>query len=129
MFALRIFWSRGSASSRAHEGSLMELVRQILSVSLVLVFLAAALLWLRRKGLAQFGGRPAFRKRPYPLEDVQRLRLTPNHALHLVRMADRALLVAVHSTGCTLLESLPWQELEDRTDEQSSAETLREVFR
>jgi flagellar biogenesis protein FliO len=34
--------------------------------------------------------------------------------LHLVRVADRVLLIGVHASGCTLLESLPRQGFEER---------------
>jgi flagellar biogenesis protein FliO len=35
------------------------------------------------------------------------LSLTPQHSLHLVRVADRTLLVGLSPQGCNLLESGP----------------------
>ncbi|MBI3679859.1 MAG: flagellar biosynthetic protein FliO [Acidobacteria bacterium] len=42
------------------------------------------------------------------LETVDRVHLTPQHSLHLVRFRDRGLLVAVHQRGCTLLDNFAW---------------------
>jgi flagellar biogenesis protein FliO len=38
---------------------------------------------------------------------IDRLALTPQHSLHLVRLADRTLLVGLSPQGCNLLESGP----------------------
>ena len=38
------------------------------------------------------------------LELVERLALSPQHSLHLVRMADRLLLLSVSPAGCSLLQ-------------------------
>ncbi len=85
----------------------MELVRQLAALGLVFFLLAAALWWLRRAGAARWsppaGGRKASRR----LENVERLALSAQHALHLVRVADQVFLVATHAGGCTLLERLP----------------------
>jgi len=40
---------------------------------------------------------------------VERLALTPQHTLHLVRVRDRAVLVAAHGRGCQVLGSWPWE--------------------
>jgi hypothetical protein len=42
-----------------------------------------------------------------PLERVERLALTPQHTLHVLRLHDREILVATHPQGCTLLDSPP----------------------
>ena len=39
------------------------------------------------------------------LEVIDRLPLTPHHSLHLVRLADRTLLIGLSPNGCNLLES------------------------
>jgi hypothetical protein len=36
---------------------------------------------------------------------IDRLPLTQNHSLHLVRLADRTLLIGLSPNGCNLLES------------------------
>jgi flagellar biosynthetic protein FliO len=92
----------------------MELVRQMLAVGLVFGLLGLAVWLLRRKGLVRLGGTGRAGKSPRRLEALERLPLSPQHALHLVRVADRLLLIGVHSSGCTLLESLPRQKFEER---------------
>jgi flagellar biogenesis protein FliO len=78
-------------------------LRQVFSVLLVLSLLGLALWKLRRTGSPPgwlwrraLGGARA-------LETVERLALTPQHALHLVRLHGGELLVATHPRGCTLL--------------------------
>jgi flagellar biogenesis protein FliO len=84
----------------------MEMVRQVLATAAVLVALGAVMLLLRRNGR---GGWGALRRRKASrLEAIERVPLSPHHALHLVRFGDRALLIAAHSGGCTLLESAAW---------------------
>ena len=73
-----------------------------------LVFVAAALWWLRRRGAVNFrGGRG-----PRVMEVIESRGLAPGHTLHLVRVADRVMALATHSAGCTLLEVRPWTELQ-----------------
>jgi flagellar biogenesis protein FliO len=86
----------------------MEIVRQVLAVVLVFAALAGALWALRRNGSA--GWRGFRRKQAGRLEPIERVALSPQHALHLVRFGDRALLVATHAGGCSLLESAVWRE-------------------
>ncbi len=68
----------------------------------VLGALAAALWWLRKKGIARF---PHPRGTPRRLESIERLALAPQHALHLVRLDDRIILVAQSPSGVSLLAS------------------------
>jgi flagellar biosynthetic protein FliO len=85
----------------------MEMFQQLFIVAAILGILCGGLWLLKRKGWA----RPAIRRtRPdgQPrLEVIDRLVLTPHHSLHLVRMADRTLLVGLSPNGCNLLESAP----------------------
>jgi len=87
----------------------MELIRQMLAVSGVLLLLAASLWWLRRRGLARFGGSAGPQR---SMQAVERLALGPQHALHLVRLGGRGLLVGVSPAGCTLLESFEWASIQ-----------------
>ncbi|MGA2736011.1 MAG: flagellar biosynthetic protein FliO [Bryobacteraceae bacterium] len=87
----------------------MELIRQVLAVSAVLLSLAACLWWLRRKGIVHRGSGGS-RKRA--IQAVERLALGPQHSLHLVRLAGRGLLVATSPAGCAVLESFDWASLE-----------------
>lgn len=85
----------------------MEISEQLLAVVLVLGLLAAALWVLKRKGLIQTRlRRPRGSGEPL-LEVVDRLMLTPQHSVHLIRVADRTLLVGLSPGGCNLLESGP----------------------
>lgn len=85
----------------------MEILSQAVGVLAVLALLAATLWWLRRKGMAEVA-MPSLRGRKRGrMERIERLGLTPQHALYLVRVADREMLIAVHPSGCTLLESAP----------------------
>ena len=62
-------------------------------------------LWaLKRKGWARTAA--AKREEGAPrLEVIDRLPLTQHHSLHLVRLADRTLLIGLSPNGCNLLES------------------------
>ena len=83
----------------------MEPVRQVWAVSSVLALLAVSFWWLRRKGMARFVPRGPRRQ---TLQAVERLALGPQHALHLVRVAGRGLLVGTSPAGCAVLESFDW---------------------
>lgn len=82
----------------------MEELRQAAAVALVFGLMAFALWALRRRGFL-----PAARSRRAGrrLVPVERLALSPRHSLHLVRVANRTLLIGVHPEGCALLETLP----------------------
>ena len=79
----------------------MEALRQVSAVLAVFGLLGAALWMLRRGGMATARGwrRPQGKS----LESMERLSLTPQHALHLVRIQGRELVVATHPQGCALL--------------------------
>src|SRR5208337_1620073 len=88
----------------------MQLTEQIGMVLLVFA-LMGGLLWLaKRRGMASFPiasfpkglGRGANGRR---LEVLERVPLTPQHALHLVRVAERTVLIATAPSSCTLLEA------------------------
>jgi flagellar protein FliO/FliZ len=85
----------------------MELLRQLAAIALVFGLLAGALWALRRRGLLPRAGILRARRVSGRLEAIERLALSPQHTLHLVRVADRALLIGAHAGGCTLLESMP----------------------
>ena len=78
-------------------------LRQAVSVLLVFLLLGLALWKLRQPGSSlhlpwrKQGGSPR------ALESVERLALTPQHALHVVRVHGREVVVATHPQGCTVL--------------------------
>lgn len=89
----------------------MEIVGQFTAVVAVLALATAISWWLRRRG---FSGSLLPRKAAgRRLESVGRLPLGPQQTLHLVRLGERALLVASSPSGCALLETMPWREIEN----------------
>jgi flagellar biogenesis protein FliO len=89
----------------------MDLMRQLGAVALTLGVLTAALWWLRRRGL--LGAALPKKSNGRRLQRIERLPLGPHHALDLVRLGERALLVASHPSGCSLIESCSWREMEN----------------
>lgn len=88
----------------------MEYLQQMLAVLAVFGILGGALWWLRRRGLARFSMTTS-RKNQGVLSQVERLPLSPTHSLHLVRMADRVILIASWPGGCQAIESSPWNQI------------------
>ena len=90
---------------------LVTMIRQVLSLLLVFGLLGLLLWKLRRGGGAArwfhvLPFRSPWRRTPASaraLQAVERLALTPQHALHLVRVQGRDMVVATHPRGCTLL--------------------------
>jgi len=88
----------------------MEVIQPVAAVTLVLGLLAAALWWLRRRGIAAvMPGRRAGGRR---LECLERLPLGAQHTLHLVRLGGQAMLVASSPRGCVLLAGVSCREIE-----------------
>ena len=90
----------------------MDAIRQFGAIERTLALLSCTLWWLRRKGFSQWR-----RSRPVQLMEVVESRpLSPGHTLHLVRVGDRAMALATHSGGCTLLETRDWSGLRPSTE-------------
>ena len=85
----------------------MDVARQFAGIAVTLVALAGLLWWLRRRGLAQWGGGGRVRV----MEVIESKGLGPGHTLHLVRVADRVMTIETHSGGCALLDTRPWTEV------------------
>lgn len=90
----------------------MEVIQQTLVVVFVLGLLGATLYWLRRQGVARFGGQGVGRGSARRMQSVERLALTPQHSLHLVNVSGRVLLIAVSPGSCSVLDGAV--VLEDR---------------
>ncbi len=92
----------------------MDVIQQAAAVAAVLGLLGFTLWWLRRRGFA--GTLPARRANAKLLECADRMHLGPQHALHLIRLGDRGLLLASFPSGCSLVESFPWKECDRRPE-------------
>ena len=82
----------------------MDVVRQSLAITFVFILLWAALWLLRKKrGTSLSSGRAG----KGLLESRGKLALSAQHTVHVVRIAGRDLVLAVHPSGITLLCDLP----------------------
>lgn len=77
------------------------------AVALLLVFTAALWLWIRARGISGLQGRRA----RGPVEIVQRLPLTAQHSLHVVRAGHEALWIVTFPSGATVLRSTAFEGL------------------
>jgi flagellar biogenesis protein FliO len=84
----------------------MESLQQVLTVLFVLGLLGGTLFWLRSKGLARFTVKGMARGGGRQMQSIERLPLTPQHSLHLVRVAGKVLLIAVSPGGCAVLDGI-----------------------
>lgn len=82
----------------------MEILEQITMIFIVFVLLGGMLWYLRHKGMASFRFTSKSLGSGKQLEVIERLPLTPTHSVHLIRFANRTLLIGVAPGGCTLLE-------------------------
>ena len=93
----------------------MDVIRQMAAAGAVLAGFAAVLWLLRRGGMVRVRGlvklAPSRRKAPRSLETIERLPLTAQHTLHLVRLGERALLLAATPAGCTLVQTVDCREI------------------
>ena len=81
----------------------MDIGRQLAAIAIVFGLLGAAVMLLRKYGPhARLSRRPGVNA---SLEIVEQLSLTPAHRLHLVRVAGRAVLIATHGSGATLIDA------------------------
>jgi flagellar biogenesis protein FliO len=87
----------------------MDFGRQYLGLALVLGLLGATLWWLRRRG---FGGLPPAGRGARLLQPLERLPLSPQHSLHLVRLGETVVLLACSPAGCAVVQTLPRAEAE-----------------
>ncbi len=66
-----------------------------------MALLGGVLLFLKKK----MPGVSGMTKAPRALEVVERVTLGPHHALHLVRVGERRVLVATAPSSCQVIES------------------------
>ncbi len=80
----------------------MDVVKQSLAITFVFALLWAALWFLRRRQTSGIGFSSA-RPKGGLLESRAKLALTAQHSVHLVRIGDRELALALHPAGVTVL--------------------------
>ena len=87
----------------------MEMFQQLFAVAGVLAALCVMVWGMKRKGMVRvnFRGSRGSNDPQTRLEVLDRLVLTPHHSVHLIRLADRTLLVGLSPNGCNLLETAP----------------------
>jgi flagellar biosynthetic protein FliO len=83
----------------------MQLTEQLGMVLLVFGLLGGLLWFAKRRGLASFATSTRRGGNGRRLEVLERVPLTPQHALHLVRVAERTVLIATAPSSCTLLDA------------------------
>ena len=94
--------------------TLSEYGRQILSLMVVFSLLGLTV-WKLGRRRQTFSGQTLWSKifarkaraSERVLESVERLVLTPQHTLHVLRFHGRQMLLATHPQGCALLEGAP----------------------
>lgn len=91
----------------------MEWIRQLLAAALVVALGWGSLWWLRRRGLARPAAGARRRDGARRLELIDRVALTPQHSVHLIRMGDRLILVGRAPSGLTRLASARWDNAEE----------------
>jgi len=83
----------------------MQLTEQIGMVLVVFALLGALLWFAKRRGTASFSMSLRRAGAGRRLEVLERVPLTAQHALHLVRVSDRTVLIATAPSSCTLLDA------------------------
>jgi flagellar biogenesis protein FliO len=87
----------------------VEILQPIAAMVFVFALLGGALWWLRSRNMVAFG--PA-RQGTSKMQVIDRVRLTPQHSIHILRTGKRELTIAVHPSGCTLLDTRTAEEAE-----------------
>ena len=82
----------------------MEIYQQLAVAALVIIGLAATLHLLKRRGLVRVSSAAVFGNSKKRLSVEERVFLTPQVGLCLVRRERRTLLVAFSPNGCQVLE-------------------------
>jgi flagellar biogenesis protein FliO len=86
----------------------MDFLQPLAAVGFVMALLGAALMVLKKRGAASFRLSGLYGAAPRRMEAVERLSLGPHHALHLIRLGERSIVVA---TGPGSLQVLGEVEL------------------
>jgi flagellar biogenesis protein FliO len=84
----------------------MDIVRQSLAITFVFALLWTAIWLLRRKGGVRIGSRKS-NGACGVLESRGKLVLSQQHVIHVVRIGQQDLVLALHPAGVTLLAEIP----------------------
>ncbi len=79
-------------------------MQPLIAIALVMMLLGGVLFLLKKRGVARFAVLPGRTRR---MEVVERVPLGPQHALHLVRVGGRCVLIATAPGNCQILENAP----------------------
>ena len=82
----------------------MDSLQSLLAILFVLGLLGATLLLLRRRSLSTWRMPRLGSATGRRMELVERISLGPHHALHLVRIGERSVLVATTPASCQVLD-------------------------
>jgi len=102
----------------------MEQFEQLFAVAGVLMLLGSALYFLRGKGIARFGLKAAGAADGRQLQSIERLPLTSQHSLHLIRVYGRIVLIAVSPGGCSVLDGSAWSQSTQDWNQSGEERTL-----
>lgn len=80
----------------------MDALPSIAAIGLVLALLGGALFVLKQRGIARF---TPLAGRAKQLELIDRVALGPQHAVHLVRVGGRSVLIATAPGHCQIFEN------------------------
>jgi len=83
----------------------VEEIQQAVIVMGVLAAFGIALYVLRNRGMVTFGVKGLRTSESRKLQAIERLPLTAQHSLHLVKVSGRVMLIAVSPGGCALLDN------------------------
>jgi flagellar biogenesis protein FliO len=100
-----------------------QVTEQIGMVLLVFALLGGVLWLAKKRGMAAWGAGVRRGGNGRRLEVLERVPLTAQHALHLVRVSNRTVLIATAPSSCTLLDAPA--ALDDSTSPAFSSDLLR----
>jgi flagellar biosynthetic protein FliO len=83
-----------------------DMYRQFFGVLLVLGILIGAVYVLKQRGLARFTGMRVLGGQERVMKVVERIPLTAQHAVHLVQIGQRRVLIASSPQSCELITEI-----------------------
>lgn len=83
-----------------------DVYRQFVGVLLVLAILVIALYLLKQRGIVRFKNMPGLGGGDRLMKVVERVPLTAQHAVHLVQIGERRVLIASSPGSCQLITEI-----------------------